>query len=384
MCKNSLKRLPFAVLSVAVTASLLTSCGFMNKGETIDEPVTQAPQVSQKTVGDVLASSGLKIKASLLTTAGEKAMAELYVDTQGDGYGLFGIGETVLPMYTYGNKVYVHISNDIYVELLGVSSRMYHSGVETRGYDELQLLGFQISDGQITGYSNTIDGLNIQSSIGGHSSDIKETPIVPRYSLSLDDLCRYVADFNTESSEQESKTDEGVEVEQESSKPSFGAEETVYLDSVQGITIEGQKYSVGDRLNPDDYFGSLRPEGILESSEYKEDTRIDFTHFSYLSSTGKTTFTTRGGYVQGICTTADFNFLGIEKCVTVKELYSMLGWKLSKTEAETFVPLADGLSVKSVSNGKVVCSWGDIEIEFRAKNGSLSEIYIYKPYEFTT
>lgn len=381
---KAMKRSAYSALSLAMMLSLSACSG--SKVDNLEEsqPSSPAP-IPSVIIGDMLSTVGMKIKASMMTTAGTSALLEVCVDSENDGEGLMKIGETVLPVYTFEGSVYCKLSDSVYIELSGVSSRIYHSNVHTKGYSEVQLLGFIVKDNQVCGYSNTFDNLHIMSEFALYNDDIKEKAIAPKYTMSLDELAMYIADYNFTNNEEPADVSTSTETEETGKvAPVFGAEESVYLNTKYAITIDGTKYSVGDRVNPSDYFNNLRPSGILESSEYKEDTKISLAHVSYTSSTGSTVFTLRNGYVQSIKTNADFDVLGIDNLTTSKEAKYLLGWKLSKKDMETYVPLDEELITVSSSGNKTVCAWGtDLFVEFREQQGVINEIYIYKPLEFT-
>lgn len=346
-----------------VSVILLTSCGVRQPKES-PEPTEvyipkgtqflQTPMRVQTVVTDVSASTLRTVKTNI------------YIDENSNGEGTLTLGDYEFNLVVSQNIVYIEVG-DSFVELVDFDGRMIPNTVEVEGKDDLTVYGFEINADTVMSLSTRKGYLMVDSKYSLSATKFNQTEVLPSQRLELEDAIVYLMDYITE-----------LEAKQE-------PEEVVvdnYIGSRYGVKVNGVTYSVGDICNPDSYFGGARPEGLLESSTYKEDTRVDFLNVSYLTSTGRIVFVLIGNEVQGIRANCDFNFLGIEKGIDEQDLRAKLGYMLSRREMEEFEPIDSKLKVVEYKSNTYYCTAENLNIEFRIQSGVLNEIYVERQLDF--
>lgn len=326
------------------------------------------------TLGDQFLRSNLKVKSTITDTSVSPASTytiELYVDSDGDGQGLIGFGDKVLDVIVSSDILYLIINDTTVVGVTDISGRLVFSDLVLAGETDLSLLGFTVDAASTPIEYNSRQGsLIISSQYARSVNTFDAVSITSTKMLDFKSAMTYILDYMA------------------SEEVVIDPEETVvpvvdfYINSEYGVEINGNVYSVGDTCNPSTYFNGQTPEGILDSYEYKQDTRVYFQHISYLSDSGRTVFTVTGNYVQAIQTNTSFKFLGVSSGLDEKELKALLGYKLSSSEQENFKPLVPGLSVINVKSNVYYCTLGALNIEFRCEKGVLSSVYVEQRLDY--
>lgn len=360
------------ILCFALAATLLmllTSCG---KTQTPNPVSSELPE--QETIGDVFLSSNLKIKSSITdhsVNPKRVVTVELYVDSEGDGQGLLGFGDLVLDVIVVKDKMYVVVDTGVVVGITDITGRLVFSDTEFSAQADMEAMGFTLDANEIpVTYGARKGTTSVETQYAQSVNDFETASVIASSDMTLLDAVSYIMDYNAEK-------EVNVEAPEE--------EEPVndfYINSKYGVTIDGKVFSVGDTCNPETYFNNATPEGLLHTYEYNEDTRVDFEHVSYLSSTGRTVFVLTSNYVQSITTDADFEFLGIKPGISDKELKRLLGYKLTKKDMETFVPIDDSLVVNNFKSSTYYCTVANLSVEFRIEKSVLKEIYIEQKLDF--
>lgn len=339
-----------------------------------DASSNKEPTVQVTSLGDSFLSSNLKIKAEVIDRSLDpqrKIDIELYVDSDGDGQGLVGFGDTVIDVVVVSDMMYLVDDSGIVIGITDISARMLFYDVDITGQDDLTGFGFTCdSKGLPVSYSARRDNVSVDAQYAQSVNTFDTFSVAASTSLPLCEAVTYVIDYNT-------KTDPVVDEEVDT--PNV---EDFYINSRYGVTIDGLTFSVGDTCNPSTYFHGLTPEGLLTSSEYKEDTKVSFQHVSYLSSTGRTVFVLASNYVQSITTNANFEFLGINSGISDKDLRTLIGYRLTSAERENFIPLDSTLSVDSYKDSTYYCTIQNLKVEFRMEKSLLKELYIEQELDF--
>lgn len=333
--------------------------------------LTQTPTMA---AGDAFLSSNLKIQSHVKyvgVSPERDVLVELYVDADGDGEGMLGFGETVKDVKVVKDVLYIIVDTDNVVSISDISGRMILTSAELAGAMDLSLYGFQVVNGSPVSYSARSEDTVVSTTFATTVNTFEPTSLATENVMTFNEAIDYIIDYTT---------DQAIGVtggEGEEEITSF------YLNSEYGLTIEGGLYSIGDTCNPSTYFGGRTPEGLLTSSAYKEDTRIDYLHASYISETGRSVFTLTGNYVQSIETTANFSWLGIESGTSMKDLEKLLGYKLSKQEQEGWEPINPDLEILSYARNVFTCKIGTLTAELGcdSKNG-LYTIRLTRPLDY--
>ena len=365
MSKKLYKALPLAALV------LLSGC--KDKNPTVEQ---QSGVVQSTTYGDAFLAQSLKCKTVLkdkTVSPYREIVLEYYVDGQGDGQGLIGFGDLVYELTLVNDVIYVHVDKDTgtILALSDITGHGVPRDAKIAGNNNLASEGFVVNGSAITGFTRKTDVLEITTQYASSTHTFNPASITATEQLPAASAAVYIMDYNSAANSGDAEN------------PTETVVEDFYARSPVGVTIEGEVYSVGDTLNPSTYFKGLTPEGILTSSVYKEDTRVDFLYNSYISTTGRSVFVTNSNYITAINTTADFEFLGVAKGTDSKTLKSLLGYKLSSKEMESWTPIHEALTVKEFKNNTYYCSLGNLNVEFRLERGqALAEIYIEQVLNF--
>lgn len=366
-----------ATVALAV-CMLLPGCGFNETPAT--PPEQQQPVVEYLSVGDSFLRSNLKIKATLTdlsVTPNKKVKVELYVDKNGNGQGVIGVGSGVYDVLVSGDHIYVKVADNNYVRISDVTGRLISSTVNVAGANDMLSLGFKLSGDVPVGYAARNGSLLIESQFGQSTNMFSPTAVNTDKAMTVSELTRYIADYNTDISVGVEKEDEGPGNDIDSDVKTF------YVNSPYGVVIDGIVYSIGDTCNPSTYFaGGERPEGVLYSNTYKQDTRVDFVHISYLATNGRASFTTMSDYVQRIWSDADWGFLDLKSGMSEKQVKYLLGYKLSKADAESWVAMDEELVVTRFANNTYYCELGILQIEVRMEDGFAEEIHVEQALNF--
>lgn len=354
---------------------LLTALVGCSRGVSSETPMPAESSETYVTPGDVFMASNLKIRTDITDNSGAEPksyVVEVYTDKNGNGQGLISIGDLVLDVRVVNNDVYVVVDSGVVVRLTDISGRMIFTETAVSGSTDLETLGFELDpNGFPLSYSARSGTLVLNTKYAQSTNEFTPASIVATTDKKFVDAIKYILDYLADSAVS------GVEVE-----PTTSPVSDFYIESNYGVIIGDKLFSVGDTCNPSTYFFEQTPEGIMLSHAYRLDERLDFTHVSYISETGRTVFTLMGNYVQAIQTTATFSFLGIEKGISTDELEYKLGYKLSKDEVETWTSLDEKLSVVEVKNNVYYCALGNLSVEFRCKNRILTEIYVEQALDF--
>lgn len=367
---NSRKSSIFLVMLVTL---LLTGCSRANDGEVTSQPSDVIEQ--SISAGDVFLASNLKIRSEITDTGGtpqKTYVIELYVDRNGNGQGLIGIGDIVLDVYAVNDKLYVVVDDDVVVLLTDITSRLIFANTAIEGSNDLGILGFTLDQNSMPiSYSARSGSLVIHTEYAQSSNEFTPVSVVSTTDKNFTDAVKYILDYYANSA----VTDmESVDKDQVLD---------FYIKSNYGVQIGASIFSVGDTCNPSTYFYGYTPEGIVVSHAYRLDERLDFTHVSYILDTGRTVFTLLGNYVQAIQTTADFSFLGIKRGTSSEELGKILGYNLRGDDLANWKALDENLVLVEVNNDVYHCTLGNLNVEFRCKSRALSSIYIEQALDFT-
>lgn len=289
--------------------------------------------------GDDVLLCGYKIRSvvnigSNLTQ--QECIFEVIVDGNGNGSGLFGCGDVIKKVIISNDILFIE-ADDEYITIEDINGKLFSNQIQLKGLYDVTSVGFTVNNEDISEYNYQVDDMNINTKYQ-NMNDIQEVIIMTQDKImSLEDFVYYLNDLQ-EDKGSESNSEEVIE------KTSF------YNNSEYGIKIQDKIYSIGDYCNPSTYFENQTPEGLVPEYVQNKDIDVELLRTYYLSSDGKTQFTTTDGYVQRIETTSKFEFLKIYKGMPMEDLRNLLGLKLSKIEEENFKPIVPGLEVKQNSN----------------------------------
>lgn len=361
----------FIIVFLLLCVICLCSC----QNEEVPEQNTPAEQeVIEKEYGiSDLLNTSLKVKTEITDRESipeEKVSLEFFVDANGNGEGLLGTKDIVVKAIISDYKLYLVASETSIVSISDINGIGVFSALDLTSAANLEELGFEAVDNFPVSYSGAYDGLLLYTRYASSDKQFNPVRVSGDTEMNLRDAIDYVIECNNLTPTTEEEQVEATPV------TSF------YRNDPYGVEIEGVVYSLGDTCAPSTYFGERVPEGFLESYEYKEDSKVVFTHISYNSDSGRTVFTTTENYVQTITTNADFNFAGISKGIDNKTLEKKLGWKLSKKEAETYIPYDENIVIESVKSNIYYAVVGEYNVEFRFTKGILTEISISQPMNF--
>lgn len=330
---------------------------------------------SMETAKTEFCSHTQKIRAKLTNReTGTEAVFEGYIDASGNGKGLIEIGDVIREVNIANNKLLLTVFNTTYsVEDIGP----YFS---FNTLDNLESATDQIilESGKISSVAGTCNGVIYNVRYEESDKTFDKSVFTIDKSISTSDFLELLALANAEKSEASSavgllaeKTEEESEEETvEDDEPSF------YLKSPLGITIDGKIYSIGDKMNKDDYYKDFLPEGISYDYVWDSNRKLETRTVSYLDTTGKVSFMTLDNIVFELSTTTDFNFLKLYKGQDIKEVKSLLGIGLNKKALESFTPMYSGLEVTHTSGKEISCKLDSMTIKLGIKNNALYSIFI--------
>lgn len=323
----------------------------------------------------------LKIKCNAVdasTNPSRSITLELYLDGNGNGEGLIGFGETVLNIVASDDKLYILVDPTHPVYITDITPRCYFSTIVASDIGDLVGTGFSFVSEFPAEFRGAQGDLTLYTKYAKSENTYTAKRVSDDVSMTLVDAVNYAIEFNgTNESKQPANT-----FDQIIGDALTETVQTVYVESEYGIEIDGKVYSIGDTCNLDDYMDELLPSGILNSYDYKEDKRVEFTHVSYVSASGNTTVTLLNNYVQAIKTDTNFDFCGFKPGMSAKDVKSALGYKLSAKEYSSETIFNENILVDYYKNNTYYCHVGNIEIEFRINKTGLYEIYIAQMLEF--
>lgn len=356
--KYNIKYIPLVLLSF----SILTSC---NSNEINSETS------SIESIKTEFYTHTQKIKARFVSADEQiEALFEGYINSSGNGNGLLQIGDVT-------HKVFI-VNTQLVVELLGETYAATDIGpyfsfnqLDTDSFsNNIIVQGDKISNikGTYNNYTYTIQYQEVDE-------QIPDKDIVIDKKISFEELLNTMNTINTEKGEQSSaigSLKEATESKEEEpiQEPSF------YINSPLGVTIDGKIYSLGDRMNYNDYYKSLTPEGISYDYVWDSLNKVEKQTVSYLDTTGKVSFVAIENIIFEMSTTTDFSFLGINKGISQKDLKSILGIGLSKKDLETFKPIYPDIEVISTKNSEIKCKIGSVTITFGCIDNALNYLYL--------
>lgn len=348
-----MKRIKYlaSIVLVLLMTLLLAGCKDNTPAET--PPPVQGPvEVAQ---GDKFLSSSFKVRAEVKprsNLSSDSLIFEIYVDPDGDGYGLVGFKDNVYDIYLVGGEVYVVVSGDLTVHLTDLDARMVPKGLNLAGAKDLKPAGFAVLNGEVVSYTGSTSDVDIVSKYEMSTSTFEPVAISQSNNMTSADLQKYF--FQTIDT---SYVEPSQKVDETPPRQSF------YANTDFAVTIRKVNYSIGDFCEPYSYFESMIPQGINTKDELREDKKVEICYVSYISSDGISSFMTTDGYVQAISTTSDFSFLGeIKRGMSVEDLEAVLGIGLKKDELESFVPLREGMVATKKSKIYTV-TYNDYTIE---------------------
>lgn len=320
-------------------------------------------------------SHAQKIRAKLTNReTGTEAIFEGYIDASGNGKGLIEVGDVIRDVNIANNRLLLNVFNMTYsVEDIGP-----YFSFDT--LDDLESTVDQIilESGKISSVSGTYGGVIYNVRYEESDKTFDKVVLTIDKSISTSDFLELLALANAEKSETSSavgllaeKTEKESEDEiVEDDEPSF------YLKSPLGVTIDGKVYSIGDKINKDDYYKSFVPEGISYDYVWDSNEKLETRTVSYLDTTGKVSFMTLDSIVFELSTTTDFSFLKLYKGQDVKEVKALLGVGLNKKALESFTPMYSGLEVTHTSGKEISCKLDSMTIKLGIKNNALYSIFI--------
>lgn len=355
-------------------AGLLVSCRHSSEPTISSQgnPGTQTARPT-KTIGDTFLSSNLKIKSTITdfgVSPEREITVELYVDAFGNGEGMLGFGDVVCDVYVVKDVLYVVVDKDIVISVNDITGRLTASADSLVGQDDLTVVGFKVVNGVPIEYNAKLGNLNVTTSFAQSTNTFEAASLATDNVMSFEEATHYIVQYNEDKAGTVDEPDADKDVE------------SFYLQSKYGVEIDGGLYSVGDTCNPRTYFGGRTPEGILTSTKYKQDEKVDFLHVSYITDTGRSSIILTSNYVQAIETAAQFSWLGLEKGLDSKELKSLLGYKLSKKELEVWEPIDPELEVIDFKRNTYYCTVGALSVELRCTSNGLDSIYIERPLDY--
>lgn len=327
-----------------------------------------------KALGDVFLTSNLKIK-SIVTdysvSPQREITVELYVDSEGNGEGMLGFGDVVCDVYVVKDVLYIVVDKDIVISVNDITGRLTASADDLAGKEDLTTVGFRVAGGVPIEYNAKLGNLNVTTNFAQSTNTFTATSLATDNVMDFASAIKYIVEYHDDKASTVETPDDGKEVQ------------SFYLQSKYGVTIDGGLYSVGDTCNPSTYFAGRMPEGILTSTKYKQDEKVDFLHVSYITDTGRSSIITTSNYVQAIESSAQFSWLGLEQGMDPKELKLLLGYKLSKKEAEGWEPIDPDLTVNDFKKNTYYCTLGVLNIELRCStNAGLESIYLERPLDY--
>ena len=357
---------------VSMLALSLTSCGMFGGAdkEAEDDPTEV---VAQETAGEKFLTSNLKLKSQIIDNTVSPARAidvELYVDGNGNGKGLLSVGERLCNVIVSGDILYVFVDDNVAVSISDLSGRLFIAGSVTENTNDMVSSGFTMSGDFPVEYAARYGDITVKTKYAQSNNTFEYRNVASAGSMGVTEVLDYIADYYT---------DAAINVKEEEPKHEL---ESFYIKSEYGVVLDNTVFSIGDTCEPSTYFNGSTPEGLLTSHAYKQDTRVDFLHASYISDTGRTVFTLTSNYVQAIESNAEFEWLSIKKGMTDKELKYLLGYKLSKNDSENWKPMDEELSCNNYSGNTFYCTLGMLSIELRCLSGVLDTIYIERSLDY--
>lgn len=375
-----MKRIRNGVILCLIGVTLLCALTSCKRGSTSSSTNGGSNSPTTGTItqalGDVFLNSNLKIKSVLQDMSiapAREIIVELYVDAQGNGEGMLGFGDIVCDVRVVKDVLYIIVDDDTVVSVNDITGRLTSSADDLSGINDLTTVGFKVVGDVPIEYSAKLGNVSMVTSFAQSTNTFEATTLATDNVMSFASAINYIIEYNSDKAGLVDSGEDSKDVQ------------SFYLNSPYGVTVDGGLYSVGDTCNPSTYFGGRTPEGLLTSSKYKEDAKIDFLHVSYISETGRSSVVLTSDYVQAFETSAQFTWLGLDKGTDAKTLKYLLGYKLSKKDLESWSPIDPELQVIDYKSNTYYCTVGSLKIELRCSSSAgLESIYIERPLDYVT
>lgn len=329
--------------------------------------------------------TGFKIKATLtpqVMSTFDQVIFEVYIDKNGNGYGLCGYKDNVYDVVISSDRVYIKVDANIVAHISDLTGHMIPTTLE---YDNNNMgeKGFSLLNGIPVSFKGSTNDLLYSNVYQASDAVFDEVIVSEDNSMTTIGFINYILDYKGSVYISPQTPDTGVTTD--TNNPThIPDKESFWNNYAVGVKIHETIYSIGDYCNPNTYFEDSKPSGIVPSYAYNKDSLVEMLHISYKSSDGETGFMLTDGYVQAIYTTSPFLFVDIYSGMDRKELRDTLGVGLSKKQLETFAPMIEGLdNVKSKGNGYTM-TYNDltITIEVSGKTNTVTSIKIEKYLDF--
>lgn len=323
-------------------------------------------------------TSTQKIQSNLfLTDENIKSVFEGYIDSNGNGQGLIEVGDVVREVYISNNKLIIEVLGKTYS---ASDIGPFFSFISFED-ENLQKDNIHISGDKISSVSGSYNGVTYTTKYEESEEVFTQEVFTIDSEITFKDLLILLSTVNSEKSDKSDAigallNPEEEPVIDEEQAPLEEKEPSFYLNSDLGITIGDKTYSIGDKINHDDYYNNMVPEGLSYDYVWDSINKLETKTTSYLDTTGKLTVVSIDDIVFELSATADFKFLGLYKGMDQQELRQLLGIGLNKKELETFEPIYPGLEVVKAESKTIKCTVGSLTIEFGIKDKKLNSIYL--------
>lgn len=311
------------------------------------------------------------------------ALLEAYIDATGSGSGLLSVGNVICEVTFINNDMYVDVMDSTYcIENMGY--QLSFNKLDTQGTtaEELNNLGFTLSNNDITAFSSTIDNVQITNQYAKTSKIIEPSEATKDIVIPLNDFLRLLSRVNTSKADDIAIIGE-LSKEPEDTKPVEEEKASYYLNSDLGIKINDRTFSIDDYINIKDYFFNTTPEGINYKEEWDKDTKVTLCYASYIDTTGKFTAMSINNIVYKLAADCDFAFLGFSAGQSIEDVNRILGVKLNSKDKKDFKPLRDDIVITKTGNNFIRFNVGEYKVRFGFdKSKKLSSMTIEKERDY--
>lgn len=328
-----------------------------------------------------------QIKSQMrLTSDNVSALLEAYIDATGSGTGLLSVGNVICEVTFVNNDMYVDVLDNTYcIENIGYQLSFDKLGTQSTTIEELNNLGFTLNNNDITGFSSTVDNVQITNQYAKSSKIIEPTEATKDIVIPLNDFLRLLSRANTSKADDIAVIGElSKESEQKEQKEPVEEEKaSYYLNSDLGIKIKDKTFSIDDYINMKDYFFNTTPEGINYKEEWDKDTKVTLCYASYIDTTGKFTAMSINNIVYKLAADCDFEFLSFSAGQSIEDVNKILGVKLNSKDKKEFKPIRDDIEITKTGNNFIRFNVGDYKVRFGFdKSKALSSMTIEKERDY--
>lgn len=362
-------------LALLLTTSIIALSGCANNKELTADEIVQNFYTNTH-----------QIKSQMrLTSDNVSALLEAYIDASGSGTGLLSVGSVICEVIFVNNDMYVDVLDSTYcIENMGYQLSFNKLNSNNTTLEELNQLGFTLSNRDIVGFSSTIDNVQIANQYATSNKVIEPKEATKDIVIPLNDFLRLLSRVNTSKADDVAVIGEiskGIEETEE--EPVEEEKASYYLNNELGIKIKDKIFSIDDYINVKDYFFNTTPEGISYKEEWDKDTKVTLCYASYIDTTGKFTAMSINNIVYKLAADCDFEFLGFSAGQSIEDINRILGIKLNSKEKKDFKPLRNDIEITKTGNNFIRFNVGEYKVRFGFdKSKELSSMTIEKERDY--